>query len=102
MTLSNGNAQQYKHNPNDWRAFLPATWTSATDPVVAAVGDGASNENGSNAVAASIVRANPALFFYLGDVYEDGTFTEYRNHYGVSSMDVPGGGTLWGKIANIT
>ena len=102
VTLSNGNAQQFKHNPNDWKAFLPATWTSATDPVVAAVGDGASNENASNAVAASIVRANPALFFYLGDVYEDGTFTEYRNHYGISSMDVPGGGTLWGKIANIT
>ncbi len=102
VTLANENVGDFQHTLSDWQSFLPAPWTGPADPVVAAVGDGASNEKSSNAVAASVVAANPALFLYLGDVYEKGTFTEYRNHYGVSSMDVPGGGTLWGKLANIT
>jgi hypothetical protein len=102
VTLSNGNTSDFQHTANDWQSFLPAPWTGSSDPVVAAVGDGASNEKTSNAVAASIASANPALFFYLGDVYEEGTFAENRNHYGVSSMDVPGGGTLWGSLANKT
>jgi hypothetical protein len=102
LTLSNGNTTDFQHTPNNWQSFLPGVWTGSSDPVVAAVGDGASNEKGSNAVAASVASENPALFLYLGDVYEEGTFTEYRNHYGISSMDVPGGGTLWGALANIT
>jgi hypothetical protein len=101
VVLSNGNTSDFQHTAYDWQSFLPEP-TGSADPVVAAVGDGASNEKKSNAVAASIVSAHPDLFFYLGDVYEDGTLTEYRNHYGVSSMDVPGAGTLWGKLASIT
>jgi hypothetical protein len=102
VTLSNGNATDFQHTPNDWQTYLPGAWSGSSNPVVAAAGDGASNEKVSNGMAASIAGANPALFLYLGDVYEEGTFTEFRNHYGISSMDVPGGGTLWGKIANIT
>lgn len=101
VVLSNGNTSDFQHTPYDWQSFLPGP-TGSADPVVAAVGDGASNEKASNAVAASIVSAHPELFLYLGDVYEEGTFAEYRNHYGVSSMDVPGGSTLWGELANIT
>ena len=102
VTLQNGNpAGSYRQNPRDWAP--PAPWAGTVDPVVAAVGDGASNEKASNAVADSIVRATPDLFLYLGDVYEEGTFTEYRNHYGVSSVDDPSGaGTLWGRLAGIT
>lgn len=99
LTLSNGNAAgTYQPNPRDWAP--PAPWGEATDPVIAAVGDGASNEKASNAVADSIVKANPALFFYLGDVYEEGTFTEWRNHYALSAVDDPNHvGTLWGRLA---
>ena len=102
VTLANGNTTDFQHTPNDWQTYLPGPWTGSSDPVVAAVGDGASNEKTSNAVAASIASADPALFLYLGDVYEEGTFAEFRNHYGVSSMDVPGGGTLWGAFSDIT
>ena len=102
VTLANGNSTDFAHTAGDWRAFLPGSWARTSDPVVAAVGDGASNEKTSDAVAASIAVARPAVFLYLGDVYEQGTFTEFRNHYGVSSMDVAGGGTLWGALAAIT
>jgi hypothetical protein len=50
--------------------------------VAAAVGDGASGETGSDAVAGLVTSWNPELFFYLGDVYRDGTGTEFRNWYG--------------------
>ncbi|HEX7248229.1 MAG TPA: hypothetical protein VF351_09040 [Actinomycetota bacterium] len=104
VSLSNGNATDFQHSPSDFASFLPTTWTGQSDPVIAAVGDGASNEVRSNAVAASIVSSRPALFLYLGDIYEEGTFTENRNHYGRSAMDVAGagGGTLWGQLAEIT
>jgi len=42
------------------------------------------------------------LFLFLGDVYETGTSTEFRNHYGASELDTPGAGTLWGETADIT
>lgn len=101
VTLSNGNATDFQHSPSDWASFLPGPWTALTDPVVAAVGDGAADEPDPNATAASIAAAGPALFLYLGDVYELGTFTENLNHYGASALDgTPG--TLWGVLARIT
>jgi hypothetical protein len=101
VTLSNGNATDFQHTPSDWADYLPGPWTAPTDPVIAAAGDGAADESGPNANAASIVAANPALFLYLGDVYERGTFTENLNHYGVSALDGTSG-TLWGTLARIT
>jgi hypothetical protein len=102
VTLSNGNATDFQRAPKDWASFLPGPWTGSQDPTILAVGDGASNEVSSNAVAAQVASASPALFFYLGDVYQTGTFTEMLDHYGVSGMDVPGGGTLWGASAAVT
>jgi hypothetical protein len=102
VTLSNGNSTDFQHSPNDWSSFLPGSWSSSQDPTVVAVGDGASNEASSDAVASQVAGINPPLFLYLGDVYETGTFTEMRNQYGVSGLDVPGGGTLWGGSADVT
>ena len=48
--------------------------------VVAATGDGASGE--SPAVPDLIVSWNPDMFLYLGDIYENGTYTEFYNWYG--------------------
>lgn len=48
--------------------------------MVAADGDGASGE--STAVPDLIASWNPGMFLYLGDVYEDGTYTEFYNWYG--------------------
>jgi Carbohydrate binding domain/Calcineurin-like phosphoesterase len=102
VTLANGNTSDFQHQPNDWASFLPGSWTASQDPTVLAVGDGASNELTSNAVANQVRTASPPLFLYLGDVYETGTFTEMRNQYGVSAMDAPGSATLWGATAAVT
>ncbi len=102
VTLSNGNATDFQHNPNDWTSYLPAPWTGANDPHILAVGDGPSNEVTSNAMANRIAAVDPPLFLFLGDIYETGTFTENRNAYGVSNIDHPGQGTLWGATADTT
>jgi hypothetical protein len=102
VTLSNGNITDYQHSPEDWSSYLPGAWTAATDPTVLAVGDGPSNEAKSNAVAARISAVDPPLFLFLGDLYQTGTFPEFLNHYGVSSLDAPGAGTLWGAVADAT
>ncbi|MBI3649225.1 MAG: hypothetical protein HY240_10830 [Actinobacteria bacterium] len=101
VTLDNGpgNDTDFQHSPTDCgNGCPPAAWTGAGDPVVAAVGDGPSDEAKSNSVADSLVAESPALFLFLGDIYETGTFTENRNHYGASALDgTPG--TLWGRLA---
>ena len=102
VTLTNGNATDFQHNPNDWTSYLPAPWTGANDPHILAVGDGPSNEVASNAMANRIAAVDPPLFLFLGDIYETGTFTENLNHYGVSNIDHPGQGTLWGATADTT
>ena len=99
--LSNGNVGGIQHTPSNWQNFLPGPWTAPADPVVAAVGDGPDDSAVANGVAASVVVADPDLFLFLGDVYENGTYTELRTMYGASSMD-GGAGTLWGKLATIT
>lgn len=97
-TLSNGNVSDFQHSPSNWATFLPPTsWTLSRDPVVATVGDGASDEPLGNNLVESIANSNPDLFLYLGDIYEEGTFTENLNHYGRNSMD-GGAGTLWGQL----
>lgn len=102
VTLSNGNAADLQHSPPDWASYLPAPWTGASDPVLAAVGDAAANEAKPNRLAATIAQSSPALLLYLGDVYEFGSFTEDRNHYGMSALDDASGATLWGTMAAIT
>ncbi len=101
VALSNGNTTDFQHTPEDWASYLPGPWPDGVDPVVAAVGDGPDDTLTANAVAASIEASDPALFLFLGDVYEDGTFTENRNMYGKPSF---GGqsGSLWGALATKT
>ncbi len=49
--------------------------------VVWAVGDGADGKEPARRLARLIVRRSPDRFLYLGDVYERGTFREFREHY---------------------
>ncbi len=101
VRLSNGNTTDIKHSSNDWADFLPGAWAVSRDPVVLAVGDGASGERNANAVAASVASSHPDLFLYLGDIYQQGTFTENLNNYGRNAMDGRPG-TLWGRVAKVT
>jgi len=101
VALENGNVSSIEQNPTDWTT--PAPWTDpSADPVVPAVGDGASDEAPSKAVSDQLAAAHPPLFLYLGDIYETSTYTELVNHYGVSDQEVPGGGTLYGQTASVT
>jgi Carboxypeptidase regulatory-like domain/Calcineurin-like phosphoesterase/Bacterial Ig domain/Concanavalin A-like lectin/glucanases superfamily len=63
------------------------TITSGTTPasgaplVLAAVGDGASDETSAANVAGTVASWSPNLFLYLGDVYEKGSYSEFSNWY---------------------
>ena len=49
--------------------------------VVYALGDGADGSTPSRELADYVKARNPDRFFYLGDVYETGTATEFANNY---------------------
>jgi Bacterial Ig domain/Calcineurin-like phosphoesterase len=71
--------------PVNTNTFTP---TAGTTPqpgrpfILAATGDGASGEPNAVAVEDMIANWNPNMFLYLGDVYNDGTSTEFYNWYG--------------------
>jgi 3',5'-cyclic AMP phosphodiesterase CpdA len=77
-------------------SFKPHTVGKLGRPiVVAATGDGASGEAASAALTAQMKAANPDLFLYLGDVYSDGTYTEFYNWYGTPDR-------FFGQLRQIT
>lgn len=63
--------------------------------VVAAVADGASGRSMSKKVTDLIASWNPDLLLYAGDVYEEGTPTEFLNWYGRN-------GSRWSRFRSIT
>ena len=84
LTFLNGITQPPVNN----NTFTPKTGT--TPPAgqsftLAVAGDGAGGMVNAGQVAALIDSWNPNLFLYLGDVYEDGTYTEFYNWYGTSN-----------------
>src|SRR5438309_8035586 len=85
MTLSFNNGVTTP--PVNTGTFTPRTPTpSPGQPlVVAAAGDGASGEPNATNATNLIAGWNPDMVMYLGDVYEKGTSTEFRNWYGDSS-----------------
>jgi hypothetical protein len=60
--------------------------------VVWAVGDAATPNDGARRLAAHIRAVTPDRFLYLGDVYEDGTASEFQLHYH----------PLYGSLAPVT
>ncbi|MDH3499867.1 MAG: DNRLRE domain-containing protein, partial [Acidimicrobiia bacterium] len=78
--------------------FRPALGTSppsGTPFVIAAVGDGASGRRAADQVVDVIRNMAPNMVLYLGDVYERGSYTEFRNWYGTS-------GESWDQFSGIT
>ncbi len=84
LTFNNGITEP----PSNTNTFTP---TSGSTPqagrpfVLAATGDGASGEANADAVTDLIAGWNPNMLLYLGDVYNDGTETEFHNWYGTGS-----------------
>jgi hypothetical protein len=94
LTLNNGNAT----TPVNSGSFTPTSGTApaAGSPfVVVAAGDGASGEANALNVTNLIASWNPNMFLYLGDVYEDGTVSEFFNWYG-------SGANYYGRFKSIT
>jgi hypothetical protein len=74
--------------PVNTSRFQPSTGTTPAGGapfVVAAGGDGASGEASATGVTGLIASLNPNLFLYLGDVYQDGSPSEFYNWYGTTS-----------------
>jgi calcineurin-like phosphoesterase family protein len=61
------------------------SWTpysvGGSSVTIAATGDGAGGLPGATAVGNLVAGWNPAMFMYLGDVYNAGSYTEYLNYY---------------------
>jgi hypothetical protein len=83
LTFSNGITAP----PQNHGQFVPRAPTGVAGRpfIVAAVGDGAGGETASLQVTDLIKGWDPALLLYLGDVYEQGTPTEFLNWYGTRS-----------------
>jgi calcineurin-like phosphoesterase family protein len=69
-----------------------ASAKSTKQVIVWAVGDGADGEPYGRRVGRLIERNDPDRFFYLGDVYEEGTAQEFKDNYA----------PVFGKFADIT
>lgn len=94
LSFANGVTVQ----PTASGAYSPPTAAPATqtDPLVlAAVGDGAGGEQAATDVTNMISTWQPEMLTYLGDVYENGTLTEFKNWYGDTS-------SWYGRFRNFT
>jgi chitodextrinase len=84
ISFSNGNNQP----PVNHNSFMPTSGTTPANGapfIVAAAGDGADGAVNAENVTNQIAAINPNLFLYLGDVYLDGTVTEFYNWYGTGN-----------------
>jgi chitodextrinase len=84
LSFSNGINQPPVNN----NSFTPSSGTTPANGapfIVAAAGDGADGAVNAENVTNVISTINPNLFLYLGDVYLDGTVTEFYNWYGTGN-----------------
>ncbi len=101
VQIENGNDLAAPVNAADYATrFVPRVRPG--DPVLAAVGDGASGRTRSIDLANGIYASNATAYLNLGDVYERGTRTEYFNHYGIHDLDDAARSSRWGKLASFT
>src|SRR5215213_7439470 len=84
LTFSNG-ITELPVNTNTYTPTSGSTPQAGRPFVLAATGDGASGEPNADAVTNLIAGWNPNMLLYLGDVYNDGTETEFYNWYGTGS-----------------
>ena len=84
LTFVNGITQPPVNN-NTFTPKLGTTPPADQSFTLAVSGDGAGGMVTASQVADLIDSWDPNLFLYLGDVYEDGTYTEFYNWYGTSN-----------------
>ncbi len=84
LTFNNGITEPPVNN-NSFTPTSGSTPAAGRPFILAATGDGASGEPNADAVTDLIAGWNPNMLLYLGDVYNDGTETEFHNWYGTGS-----------------
>jgi hypothetical protein len=100
ITLANGGAGP---RPNTGTFSPPAIAAEPGRPlVVGAVGDGANGLGRERTVTNMVASWKPDLFLYLGDVYLEGTDTEFYNWYGHDGSAVPPFQQLYARFRAIT
>jgi Big-like domain-containing protein/calcineurin-like phosphoesterase family protein/fibronectin type III domain protein len=84
-TTFNNGITQPPTNTNNYNITTGSPPQAGRPFQLVATGDGASGEPNAAAVTDLIASWDPNLFLYLGDVYDDGTSTEFHNWYGTGS-----------------
>ena len=81
--VADGHSDGGSHDPAAARASAHAFEKAPKRKraIVWAVGDGADGRTASKRLARRIARGKVDRFLYLGDVYENGTYAEFREHY---------------------
>ena len=99
VTLQNGNATSVPRSPGDWQQL----YHPQPGGVLAAVGNLGAQKPAELQLEQYIESTGPAVFAYLGEVHEFGTWATTLDHYGLASFDDPlGVGTEWGRMASYT
>ncbi len=84
VTLNNGITEP-QVNMNTYTPATGSTPQPGRPFTLAVTGDGASGEPNADAVTELIASWNPNMLLYVGDVYNDGTSTEFYNWYGTGN-----------------
>lgn len=85
LTFNNGNSSP-PVNTNSYTIYTAPPPPAGQSFLVAATGDGAAGRPEGTQVTDYMASAQPDLFLYLGDVYDDGTHTEFHNWYGAGNF----------------
>jgi hypothetical protein len=99
ITLQNGNSTSVPRSPSNWQQlFRPQS-----GQVLAAVGNLGAQKPAELKLEQYVESTRPAVFGYLGEVHEFGTWATTLDHYGTASFDDPAGvGSEWGRMAAYT
>jgi hypothetical protein len=99
VTLQNGNLASVPRSQDDWQElFQPQEGA-----VVAAVGNLGAQKDAELKLQQYVESTHPAVFAYLGEVHEFGSWATTLDHYGLASYDDPlGVGSMWGRMASYT
>jgi hypothetical protein len=99
VTLQNGNTASIPRSLDDWQQ----TFQPRAGGVLAAVGNLGAQKPAELKLEQYIESTSPAVFGYLGEVHEFGTWATTLDHYGLASFDDPAGvGSEWGRMATYT
>jgi hypothetical protein len=99
VTLQNGNATSVPRSPSDWQQL----YRPQAGNVLVAVGNLGAQKPAELQLEQYIESTAPAVFAYLGEVHEFGTWATTLDHYGLASFDDPlGVGSEWGRMASST